>query len=211
MSNPRLPPEIPDYVVALLHDNPEALRKCYPVSKLWVSRTRRLLFIRVEFRSVADLEWWKKTFPDPSDSPAYYTNALFVVCPQVIAEADAEDGSWIGAFSRVARLRVESSLDGSKVPSRHSTHSHPHSNYSAWRLPSFHPHRLSTSFVHSPSSRTCPWSAKGASRTPTTTSRGHSPSLRRLHPHLRDPRPCHTQRDREHCAPLLGLPSGFHF
>ena len=99
---------------------------------------------------MADLEWWKKTFPDPSDSPAYYTNALFVVCPQVIAEADAEDGSWIGAFSRVARLRVESSLDDSKVPSRHSTHSHPHSNYSAWRLPSFHPHRLSTSFVHSP-------------------------------------------------------------
>jgi hypothetical protein len=118
MSNPLLPPEILDHIVDLLHDNPRALVNCCLVSKSWVSRTRKHLFAHVRFGSAGDLELWKNTFLDPSNSPAYYTITLFVGCPQAITEADAEEGGWIRTFSRVARLKVKSdltNLDGSKI------------------------------------------------------------------------------------------------
>ncbi|KAF9645264.1 hypothetical protein BDM02DRAFT_3073690, partial [Thelephora ganbajun] len=52
MSSPHqshLPPEILDYIVDLLHDEPETLKQCCLVSKSWVSRTRKHLFANVEF------------------------------------------------------------------------------------------------------------------------------------------------------------------
>ena len=119
MSNPHLPPEILDHIVDLLSDNPEALKNCSLASKSWVSRTRKHLFAHINFRSAGELELWKKTFPDPSNSPAYYTLTLSVGCPQVITEADAEEGGWIRTFSHVARLSVKNrrmNLDGSKIP-----------------------------------------------------------------------------------------------
>jgi hypothetical protein len=119
MSNPHLPPEILDHIVDLLSDNPEALKNCSLTSKSWVSRVRKHLFAHIDFRSAGDLELWKKTFPDPSNSPAYYTYTLFVGCPQVITEADTGEGGWIPTFFRVARLSVKNklmNLDDSKIP-----------------------------------------------------------------------------------------------
>ena len=106
MSNPHLPPEILDYILDVLHDEPKTLRDCCVVAKSWIPRTRKHLFADVKFTSPKDLESWKKTFPDPSHSPAYYARTLVVKYPQVVTAADGEDGGWIRTFSRVVRLDV---------------------------------------------------------------------------------------------------------
>jgi len=104
MSNPRLPQEILDYTVDLLHDKPDALKQCCLASKSWVPRTRKYLFGNINFRRASDLEVWKETFPNPANSPAYHTRSLFVGCPWFVTAADAEEGGWIRAFSRVLSL-----------------------------------------------------------------------------------------------------------
>ena len=118
MSNPRLPAELLDYIVDLLHDAPRALRNCCLVSRSWIPRTRKHIFARINFWAKQDLESWKKTFPDPSTSPACYTTTLDVGCSHVVAAADAEVGGWIRGFSRVVHLGVGnrvSSDDESKI------------------------------------------------------------------------------------------------
>ena len=52
-----------------------------------------------------NLRTWKEAFPDPANSPTYYTHTLTVHCV-CIAVADAEEGGWIRAFSNVVRLRA---------------------------------------------------------------------------------------------------------
>ena len=104
MSNPDLPEELLDHVADLLHDETHALKNCCLVSKSWIPRARNHLFAGVAFRSPNNLRSWKKMFPDPSTSPAYYTRALVIKFPQV---ADAEEGCWIPTFSRVVNLKVD--------------------------------------------------------------------------------------------------------
>ena len=102
MSNPYLPPEILDYVVDILYDKPETLRNCCLVSKSWVPRTRKHIFAKVKLRSEEDLESWMKTFPDPSNSPAYHTHTL-------VFRGTTTDPRAVGSiqkFSRVTRLRL---------------------------------------------------------------------------------------------------------
>ena len=94
MSNPYLPLEILDYIVDLLHDDPNALKECCLVSKSWIPWTRKHLFT------------WKQIFPDPSTSPACYAKSLHVGCPHVVTAADADAGGWIRGFSRVVELRL---------------------------------------------------------------------------------------------------------
>ena len=101
---PNLPCELLDHIVDLLHDSPITLRNCCLVSKSWVPRTRRHLFVWVEFRIKKSLESWKTTFPDPSTSPARYTKRLWIGFPQVVTTEDAEAGSWIASFSSVEHL-----------------------------------------------------------------------------------------------------------
>jgi hypothetical protein len=101
MPNPYLPPEILNHIVDLLHGEPNALKQCCLVSKSWVPPTRKHLFASITFDSTKDIELWKKTFPDPSNSPAYYTHTLFMSCPEVIT---AEECGWVRAFSRVVHL-----------------------------------------------------------------------------------------------------------
>ena len=103
---PYLPLETLDYIVDLLHDESPALKECCLVSKSWIPRTRRHLFAHTRFYSADNLKSWKKTFPDPVNSPAYHTHTLFIGCVQFIEEADAEEGGWIQAFSRVEQLVV---------------------------------------------------------------------------------------------------------
>ena len=62
---------------------------------------------------------WKKTFPDPENSPAYHTRTLSICCPQVVVAADAEEGGWIRTFRHVVALDVRGGLwdiDESEVP-----------------------------------------------------------------------------------------------
>ena len=108
--NHRLPQEILDNIIDLLHDDPEALEKCCLVSKSWVPRTRKHLFAVVVFCTLAGIQAWKETFPDPSDSPGYHTRALIVNCPEAVTQADAEEGGWIRAFSRVVYLELDNYL-----------------------------------------------------------------------------------------------------
>ena len=108
MPNLHLPQEILEYIVDLLHDKPETLKRCCIVSKSWVSCTRKHLFANIRLHSAGNLESWKKTFPDCKISPARYARTLFVGCPRLIVAADAEEGGWIQAFCGVARLEVGS-------------------------------------------------------------------------------------------------------
>jgi len=108
MSNQHLPPEIVDHIVDDLHEETQTLRDCCLVAKSWVSRTRKHLFGDIKLTSSKVLESWKNTFPDPSNSPARHTLALIIDCPEVITAADAEEGGWIQAFSRVVHLVVRS-------------------------------------------------------------------------------------------------------
>ena len=106
MSNPHLPPELLDHIVDLLHDAKHALMDCCLVSKSWIPRTRKHLFADIRFYLGKDLQSWKKTFPDPSTSPACYAETLRVGCCHIIAAADAEPGGWITSFSRVVNLEL---------------------------------------------------------------------------------------------------------
>ena len=51
-----------------------------------------------------DVEAWKRTFTDPSSSPACHTYTLIIHCPQAVTHADAVEGGWIPTFSRLVCL-----------------------------------------------------------------------------------------------------------
>ena len=111
MTNRCLPPEILDYIVDILQDSPETLSQCCLTSKSWVLRTRKHLFAAVKFCTLGDIEAWKMTFPDPSNSPAHHTRSLSIYCLEVVTAADAAKGGWIRTFSRVVRLDVINGKD----------------------------------------------------------------------------------------------------
>jgi hypothetical protein len=101
-----LPPEILDLIVDHLHDEPTALKACCVVSKSWIQRTRTHLFASVEFCSPAPpIELWKKSFPDPSSSPAHYARHLSIHNIRDIAAADAD---WIHPFHNIVYLHLRS-------------------------------------------------------------------------------------------------------
>ena len=107
MLNPYLPPELLDYIVDSLHDDPNALKKCCLVSKSWVPRTRKHLFAEVEFSTEERLELGKTAFPNPSTSPFRFARSLRVTHAHVIKAAGAEAGGWLRGFSRIVHLGVE--------------------------------------------------------------------------------------------------------
>ena len=104
MSN--LPQELLDHIVDLLHDSQIPLENCCLVSKSWVPRTRRHIFAEICFQTPGNLQSWKKTFRDPSTSPARYTKTLFIGGPKVITAEDVSAGSWVRGFSRVVHLAM---------------------------------------------------------------------------------------------------------
>ena len=106
VSNPHLPPELLDHVVDLLYDAQDALEACCLVSKSCIPRTRKHLFSHIVFDTTQKLQSWKTTFRDPSTSPASYARFLYVKLPQVITDADAEEGGWISTFSKVVHLEI---------------------------------------------------------------------------------------------------------
>ena len=101
-----LPPEILDHIVDHLHNETATLRACCVVSKSWIPRARKHLFARVEFHTEpwkSPIELWKKTFPDPSNSPGHHTRNLSIYR----AYANTGVGGWIRAFHNVVHLRLE--------------------------------------------------------------------------------------------------------
>ena len=106
MSIPHLPPELLDHIVDLLRSSHRALRNCCLVSKSWIPRTRRHLFGNIVFRTATSLQSWKRIFPNPSTSPAFYAKTLSVACSHVVTAADARPGGWIRGFSHVVHLEV---------------------------------------------------------------------------------------------------------
>lgn len=111
MSRPRLEAELLDYIVDFLHDTEVALKSCSLVSESWIPRTRRHLFAEIKFESACTLQSWTSMFPDPSTSPGYYAKTLSIGCPQDVIAADAEEGGWLQAFSRVVKLNVYDDVD----------------------------------------------------------------------------------------------------
>lgn len=107
MSNPHLPEELLDHIVDLLYDTRHTLKSCSLVSKSWIQRTRKYLFASVVFHTAANLESWRKSFPDPATSPACYTKVLAINCPQAITAADAEEGGLIPTFSSVVSFGLD--------------------------------------------------------------------------------------------------------
>jgi len=148
MTIPRLPPETLDHLIDLLHNEPETLKQCCLVSKSWVPRTRTHLFADIKFRSGDDLESWKKTFLDVTDSPAYHARTLLVGCPRLVMASDAEEGGWIRAFSGVVGLGTGDDGDCFRVTDVSLAPFHklsPTPSRSVWVPSSFHTHGFSTS------------------------------------------------------------------
>ena len=99
MSSPRLPPEILDYITDSLHDDPDALKQCCLVSKSLVSRSRKYSFAHISFDHYGDYLKWRKTFPDPTNSPACRAHTLAINCDLMPVEM-----RWVQSFSSVERL-----------------------------------------------------------------------------------------------------------
>ena len=103
-----LPPEILDLIVDHLRNEPAALRACCVVSKPWFPRTRKRLFARIQFDTQkSHVELWKKTFPNPSNSPAYYARSLSIRGILTVTAADVDVGGWIHTFDRVVNLCLD--------------------------------------------------------------------------------------------------------
>ena len=104
---PTLPPEILDLIVDHLGGEPITLKLCCLVSNLWVPRTRRHLFARVEFDpEKSPIESWMKTFPDPSNSPAHYTRSLSISDLPILAASSSNPHTWICAFRHLECLSI---------------------------------------------------------------------------------------------------------
>jgi len=102
-----LPPEILDHVIDYLHNETATLKACCVVSKSWVPRARKHLFAHVELDACDFLfETWKKTFPDPSSSPAHHTRSLLILTPPTITAADTSAGGWVRTFRSVTHLQL---------------------------------------------------------------------------------------------------------
>jgi hypothetical protein len=107
--SPSLPPEILDLIVDHLHEESAALKACCIVSKSWIHRTRTHLFASIEFHAPeSHIELWKKTFPDPSNSPAHHTRHLLIRGLSTVTAADANAGGWIRTFHNLVHLHLES-------------------------------------------------------------------------------------------------------
>jgi hypothetical protein len=103
MSDPRLPAEMLDHIVDLLHDTKDVLGNCCLVSKSWIPRTRKHLFAEMKFYVIRDMRSWTATFPDPANSPARYTKTLYIGS-HIVTASDSEVEGWIRGFSSVVDL-----------------------------------------------------------------------------------------------------------
>ena len=103
-----LPPEILGLIIDLLHDDPAALKTCCVVSKSWIQRTRKYLFIDIKLHPPGhSVRRWRETFPDLTNSPAHHTRTLSICNPKLIATTDM---GMIHTFCGVEHLTVDTDL-----------------------------------------------------------------------------------------------------
>jgi len=113
-SSVTIPPEIHDLITDHLHNDPTALKACCLVSKSWIHRTRKHLFASLEFQLIHPLddshpmgpcvESWKKTFPDPANSPAHHTRSLYIVI--IVGDIIPIPAPLYGLFPTLRSLRM---------------------------------------------------------------------------------------------------------
>lgn len=101
MSELYIPPEIVDYILDFLRDQPEALKQCCLVSKSFIPPTRTHLFNHVDFEESKHLKAWGEIFSEHADSPAIYTRSLAFHHTESIVEMDLK---CVRSFSNVVRL-----------------------------------------------------------------------------------------------------------
>ena len=68
---------------------------------------RKHIFARIEFPWKSRIELWKKTFSDPSNSPARYTRSLSIRKSPVVTSVDTGVGGWTRTFSGIVRLYLD--------------------------------------------------------------------------------------------------------
>ena len=103
-----VPQEIIDLIIDYLQDEPTTLKSCCLVSKAWIQRTRRYLFVNIKFHPLGRrVGRWRITFPDPTGSPAHHTRNLSICHPQLITAADVNT---LPTFCGVVRLNVDTDL-----------------------------------------------------------------------------------------------------
>ena len=104
-----LPPEILDLIVDHLCAERITLKACCLVSKSWIHRTQKHLFAYIRFDPTDRpmIQPWKRTFPDPSNSPAHHVSTLSLEGIHAGTLTDPGVGSWIRSFNRVENLRAE--------------------------------------------------------------------------------------------------------
>ena len=130
-----LPPEMVDFIVDHLHDESAALKTCCVVAKSWIPRTRKHLFAHVDFYArKSHVERWKKTFLDPSNSPAHHTRSLSIYGSPAVTAEDTDVGGWIRTFRNVIHLSLIC-REGHRPSSSHSTDYRPPSDRSTYPLP----------------------------------------------------------------------------
>ena len=99
-----LPQEILDLIIDHLHDDPQTLKTCCIVSKVWIHWTRRHLFNHLKFRFKGrDIGQWRETFPDPLNSPSHHTRTLSIYFPELVT---TEDTNSLLTFCGVSTLIV---------------------------------------------------------------------------------------------------------
>jgi hypothetical protein len=98
-----VPQEIVDLIIDHLRDEHATLKTCGTVSKAWVERTRKYTFVQIIFRPSRHLNHWRRTFPDPTHSPAHNTRALSICHPTLINPIGTKT---LRTFCGVVRLHV---------------------------------------------------------------------------------------------------------
>ena len=92
MLNPYLFPNIPEYIIDLLH-NEQKHSVIVAWSQIMGPWARKHLLSDIRFSSPSNLTPWEQIFQHPTRSPAYYAHILFIACLQAIEDADMEEGS----------------------------------------------------------------------------------------------------------------------
>lgn len=98
------PQEILDLIIDYLHNEPQALKTCCLVSKAWVYRAQKCLFYHVQFRRHHHVSRWRRSFPDPLNSPARNTQTLSIGLAELVTVVDVDT---LRVFRGVSRLNVD--------------------------------------------------------------------------------------------------------
>jgi len=103
-----LPPEILDAIIDQLYDEPTSLKACCLVSKSWIPRTQKHLFVHIEFDPPKhSFGSWMRMSPDPSNSPAHRAHSLTILYLPTITFTGTDLCGWTSTFDNVTHLHFE--------------------------------------------------------------------------------------------------------